>query len=181
MNFTKTHCFTLAIAAFLCVSHTTYAATDDILTESRIHAAQLAATKKARELGRAGTFILIERHGKLIASYRMHGALPSTFGFAKSKAETAVALGIPTGKLQSALPPAILNNITTTQGGKYVMFPGGFPVRIGKHLIGGVAFGSTIVSLDSNVPNKDTPNQDADVQCAKAALTVLTKTDTTGN
>jgi|GEM_PF-1956149 len=175
MNPIKKIFFLLSASALLCLSQPMYAAGDDILTESRIHQAQLAATKKARELGRAGTFVLVEKHGHLIASYRMHGALPSTFNFAKSKAETAVALGIATDKLQSALPPAILNNLTTTQGGKYVIFPGGLPVRIGKHLIAGVAFGSTIVSLDSNIPNKDTPNQDADIQCAKAALDVLTK------
>jgi len=167
--------YTLLLTSLLMLPLAHAKSTQPVLSESRIHQAQLAATKKARELGRAGSFVLVERHGHLIASYRMHGALPSTFNFAKSKAETVVALGIATDKLESSVPQAILNNLMATQGGKYVIFPGGYPVRVGKHLIAGVAFSSTILSLDSNVANPDTPNKDADIQCAKAALDVLTK------
>ena len=40
-------------------------------------------------------------------------------------------------------------------------------------MIAGLGFGSTIIELDSNVPNADTKYKEADVVCAKQALKVL--------
>ena len=150
-----------------------------ILSETQIHKAEMAAINLAHKLGRAGSFILVDTHGEIIAAYRMPGALPSTFNFAKAKAETAVALGTSTEHLATAVPQPILNNLLSNQGGKYVIFPGGYPVRVGHKLIAGIAFGSTIVALDSNVANPDTPHKNGDILCAKAALAALT--DTTDN
>jgi uncharacterized protein GlcG (DUF336 family) len=143
------------------------------LSQEAIIKAIQAATHLAKADGRAGSFVLVDTHGETIASYRMPGALPSTYGFSKSKAVTAVGLGIATDKMVAALPPKILSNILTNQGGKYVIFPGGFPVYQNGQIIAGVAFGSTIVATDSNVGNAKTPHQNGDVECAKAALAIL--------
>ena len=148
---------------------------NQILSMPQIQKSIAAAVKMAHKLGRAGSYVLVDTHGDILASYRMPGALPSTFGFSKSKAITAVSLGVPTDSLQKKLPPKILDNIITNNNGKYVIFPGGYPVRLQNKIIAGVAFGSTIVSLDSNVPNEDTPHKDADELCARAALKEIYK------
>ena len=146
---------------------------NQILSMPRIQKSINAAVKMAHKLGRAGSYVLVDTHGDILAAYRMPGALPSTFGFSKSKAVTAVALGVPTDELQKKLPTKILENIITTNNGKYVLFPGGYPVRLKNKIIAGIAFGSTIVSLDSNVAEENTPFKDADERCAKAALIAL--------
>ena len=176
MLFTRNFFLATSVACLWLVQSIGSASDNNVLTEAKTHKAELAAIQKAKELGRAGSFVMVDTHGEIIAAYRMPKALPSTFGFAKSKAETVVALGVSTEKLAKTVPEPILTNLMTNQGGKYVVFPGGYPVRINGRLVAGLAFGSTIVSLDSNVPNPNTPNKDADVQCAKAALAVLTAT-----
>ncbi len=178
MTYKNPHSFILAIGIvnlFSC--STVFANTQhngNPFSLAQIQKAETVVVKKAHELGRAGSFVVVDRHGEIIASYRMPKALPSTFNFTKAKAQTAVALGVPTSKLGESVPASILSNLISTQAGKFVIFPGGYPIRIDGHLVGALAFGSTIVSLDSNVPNADTPNKDADIVCAKAALNIFT-------
>lgn len=144
--------------------------------------------KKATELKRAGTFIVVDVHGKLIFSYRMQEALPSTYDFAFAKAQTAVNLGISShdvSALYSKKTEAIFFGLLTVNVGQNVPFPGGFPVRVGpkneKVLIGGIAFGSSNLSqgksYDTNggVDPLDKSKIPADTLCAKVGLQVLQK------
>ena len=148
-----------------------------------------AVLEKASELKRAGTFIVVDVHGKVIFTYRMEEALPSTYDFAFAKAQTAVNLGATSQSVADLYDKkskqAIFFGLLTVNLGQNVPFPGGFPIRVGptdqKVLIGGMAFGSSNLSngpaYDTNgghdsSNSKTTPS---DILCAQAGLDILEK------
>ncbi|WP_375430803.1 heme-binding protein [uncultured Friedmanniella sp.] len=82
---------------------------------------------------------VLDRGGNLVAALRMDGAQLGASSLALDKAYTAVAFGLPTGAwVASSTPGASDWGLASTLDGRAVVFPGGVPVFLDGHLIGGV-------------------------------------------
>ena len=114
-----------------------------------------AAMAKAREMNVPECIAVVDAGGQLLAFARMDGAFALSFDTALMKAMTAASYGIPTGDIAAGID---IKLAIATQG-KRINLPGGLPVIIDGHVIGGIGIGS------------GTGEQDKDV--AKAALAAL--------
>ena len=120
-----------------------------------------ASEEKARQLNIAVTTVIVDSHGSIIAVSRMDGAIPISPRFAYAKAFTSASIGVPSeGLADYAKEGKPYFGINTLFGGELTAIAGGFPVKSGGKLAGGVGVGgSTDVSQDA--------------QCAQAAVKVL--------
>jgi uncharacterized protein GlcG (DUF336 family) len=98
---------------------------------------------------------IVDAGGQMLAFARMDGAFPLSNDTALVKAMTAASYGIPTGDIAAGVD---IKLAIATQG-KRVNLPGGLPIIVDGHVIGGIGVGS------------GTGEQDKDV--AKAALLAL--------
>ena len=114
-----------------------------------------AAMAKAREMNVPECIAIVDAGGQLLAFARMDGAFVLSFDTALMKAMTAASYGIPTGDIAAGID---IKLAIATQG-KRINLPGGLPIIIDGHVIGGIGVGS------------GTGEQDKDV--AKAALAAL--------
>ena len=114
-----------------------------------------AAMAKAREMNVPECIAVVDAGGQLLAFARMDGAFALSFDTALMKAMTAASYGIPTGDIAAGID---IKLAIATQG-KRINLPGGLPVIVDGHVIGGIGIGS------------GTGEQDKDV--AKAALAAL--------
>jgi len=114
-----------------------------------------AAMAKAREMNVPECIAIVDAGGQLLAFARMDGAFVLSFDTALMKAMTAASYGIPTGDIAAGID---IKLAIATQG-KRINLPGGLPIIIDGHVIGGIGIGS------------GTGEQDKDV--AKAALAAL--------
>jgi uncharacterized protein GlcG (DUF336 family) len=111
-----------------------------------------AAMAKAREINVPECVAVVDAGGHLLAFARMDGAFALSFDTALRKAQTAASYGVATGDIAAGID---LKLAIATEG-KRINLPGGLPVIVDGHLIGGIGIGS------------GTGEQDKDV--AKAAL-----------
>jgi uncharacterized protein GlcG (DUF336 family) len=97
-----------------------------------------AAEAKAREMGVAMVIAVVDESGVLKAFSRMDGAPLLSVDIAKDKAYTAVAFGIPTHEWFNFIKddPPLLHGITKTP--RLIVFGGGYPLKVGNDLIGGI-------------------------------------------
>ena len=114
-----------------------------------------AAMAKAREMNVPECIAIVDAGGQLLAFARMDGAFALSLDTALMKAMTAASYGIPTGDIAAGID---IKLAIATQG-KRINLPGGLPIIIDGHVIGGIGIGS------------GTGEQDKDV--AKAALAAL--------
>ena len=114
-----------------------------------------AAMAKAREMNVPECIAIVDAGGQLLAFARMDGAFALSLDTALMKAMTAASYGIPTGDIAAGID---IKLAIATQG-KRINLPGGLPIIVDGHVIGGIGIGS------------GTGEQDKDV--AKAALTAL--------
>jgi len=114
-----------------------------------------AAMAKAREMNVPECIAVVDAGGQLLAFARMDGAFALSFDTALMKAMTAASYGIPTGDIAAGID---IKLAIATQG-KRINLPGGLPIIVDGHVIGGIGIGS------------GTGEQDKDV--AKAALAAL--------
>jgi len=114
-----------------------------------------AAIAKAREMNVPECIAIVDTGGQLLAFARMDGAFALSNDTALMKAMTAASYGIPTGDIAAGID---IKLAIATQG-KRVNLPGGLPIIVDGHVIGGIGVGS------------GTGEQDKDV--AKAALAAL--------
>ena len=119
-----------------------------------------AAKEKAKKIDVPMVIAVVDGGGNLVALQRMDGALLVSIDIAANKAYTAVAIKIPTHELakltQSGQP---LFGIHNADGGRIVIFGGGFPLERNNEIIGGIGVSGGSVEQD--------------VLCAKAALARL--------
>ena len=116
-----------------------------------------ASRKKATEIGVPMVIAVVDRGGNLVALHRMDRALLVSIDIARNKAYTALALKLPTHELAAlAQPGQPLFGIHNADGGRVVIFGGGFPLQVEGEIIGGIGVSGGTV--------------EDDMQCAKAAL-----------
>lgn len=109
-----------------------------------------AAKKKAEEIGVPMVIAVVDAGGNTIALQRMDDALLVSINIAINKAYTAVALKMPTDELAKvAQPGGALFGIHTTDGCRIVIFGGGFPVKRGDEIIGGIGVSGGSVEEDT--------------------------------
>ena len=119
-----------------------------------------AARKKADEIGVSMVIAVVDSGGNLVAQERMDGALLVSIDISLNKAYTSVALKMPTGSLAPASQPGQpLFGIHNADGGRIVIFGGGFPIKQGDEIIGGIGVSGGSV--------------EDDILCAEAGLEAL--------
>jgi uncharacterized protein GlcG (DUF336 family) len=116
-----------------------------------------AARAKAREIGVPMVIAVVDAGGNLVAQQRMDDALLVSIDISLNKAYTAVAVKLPTHELAPLVQPgAPLFGISHADRGRVVVFGGGFPLKRGNTIIGGIGVSGGSV--------------EEDMSCAAAAL-----------
>ena len=120
-----------------------------------------AVREKAKEIGVPMVIAVVDAGGNLLSQQRMDGALLVSIDISLNKAYTAVAVKIPTHELSTVTQPGqALFGIHNADGGRIVIFGGGFPLTSGEELIGGIGVSGGSV--------------EEDIRCAEAGLEKLT-------
>jgi glc operon protein GlcG len=114
-----------------------------------------AAIAKAQAMGVPQCISIVDPGGHLLAFARMDGAFSQSIATSLMKAKTAASYGRPTGDIAAGTD---LKLAIATRG-KRINLPGGLPIIIDGHVVGGIGVGS------------GTGEQDREV--AGAALTAL--------
>ena len=114
-----------------------------------------AGIAQAREMNVPQCISIVDTGGHLLAFARMDGAFALSIETSLKKAMTAASYGEPTGNL----PEGVDIRLAVATEGKRINLPGGLPVMVDGHVIGGIGVGS------------GTGEQDR--QVAKAALRAL--------
>lgn len=118
-----------------------------------------AAVKKGKEIGVNVNIAIVDDGGHLVSFGRMDGAPLLSIEIATNKAYTAIAFGLPTHDWHPLIAeePALREGIVHTP--RLVIFGGGFPIKVGDQIIGGIG-----VSGGS---------AEEDMACAQAGLAVF--------
>jgi glc operon protein GlcG len=106
-----------------------------------------AAIDKAKEIGVPECIAVVDAGGHLLAFARMDGAFVQSIDTALMKAMTAASYGVPTGHIEAGVD---LKLAIATQG-KRINLPGGLPVVVDGHCIGGIGVGSGTGEQDRQV------------------------------
>ena len=107
------------------------------------------AKAKAEEIGVPMVIAVVDAGGNLVAQQRMDGALMVSIDISRNKAYTAVAVKLPTHELAAVSQSGqALFGIHTTDGGRIVIFGGGFPLKSGDEIIGGIGVSGGSVEDD---------------------------------
>jgi uncharacterized protein GlcG (DUF336 family) len=115
-----------------------------------------SACERAVALGVEVSVAIVDAGGNLKAFIRMDGAEIAGPALAVDKAYTAVANRIETDELaRLAAPGAPLFGLHANGGGRFVIFGGGVPIRVGDDVVGAIGVSGAAV--------------EEDVECAQAA------------
>jgi len=126
-----------------------------MLTHSGAMAMLAAGIARAEEIGQPQVIVIVDASGETLAEIKMTGAKFLSRRSALAKARSSAAGGRPT----SDMPEAVRVTLGLATQGGMTGLPGGLPIRIDGHLIGGIGVGS------------GTGDQDIDV--ARAALAAI--------
>ena len=108
-----------------------------------------AAMGKAADRGVPQGISVVEAGGHLLAFTRMDGAFSLSIDTSLMKAKTAASYGGPTGHIAEGVD---IKLAIATQGQR-VNLPGGLPVIVDGHVIGGIGVGSGTGAQDLEVAN----------------------------
>ena len=97
-----------------------------------------AAMAKARDMKVPECIAVVDAGGHLLAFARMDGAFALSIDTALVKAMTAASYGIPTGDI----PAGVDIKLAIATQGKRINLPGGLPIIVDGHVIGGIGVGS---------------------------------------
>ena len=106
-----------------------------------------AATAKVEEMGVPECISIVDAGGHLLAFVRMDGAFSQSIDTSLMKAKTAASYGIPTGDIAAGID---LKLAIATRG-KRINLPGGLPIIVDGHVIGGIGVGSGTGEQDRQV------------------------------
>jgi uncharacterized protein GlcG (DUF336 family) len=119
-----------------------------------------AALEEATRIGTPMSAAVVDGGGNLVAVERMDGAQLVAVPLAIDKAWTAVACAAPTDDWATTTTPGGEDwGMSTALGGRIVVLPGGFPVKEGDTVIGGIGVSGGYGHEDK--------------RCAKAAVDAL--------
>jgi uncharacterized protein GlcG (DUF336 family) len=117
------------------------------LTYDGAKAILAAAVAKAADMGVAQCITVVDSGGHLLTMARMDGAFALSIDTALRKAQTAACYGAPTGHIAEGVD---LRLAIATEG-KRINLPGGLPIIVDGHLIGGIGVGSGTGAQDLEV------------------------------
>ena len=106
-----------------------------------------AAVAKASDMGVPQCITVVDSGGQLITMARMDGAFALSIDTALRKAQTAACYGGPTGHI----PEGADVKLAIATKGKRINLPGGLPIIVDGHLIGGIGVGSGSGAQDLEV------------------------------
>jgi uncharacterized protein GlcG (DUF336 family) len=106
-----------------------------------------AAIAKAREMNVPQCISVVDTGGHLLAFFRMDGAFVLSIETSLRKAMTAASYGEPTGNMREGVD---LKLAIATEG-KRINLPGGLPIVVNGHVIGGIGVGSGTGEQDREV------------------------------
>jgi len=108
------------------------------ITVETAHRLIAAAEKKATEMGKPMCIAIVDGDGTLKAFSRMDGAPLLSVGISQDKAYTAISFGLATHEWHDFIEndPPLLHGIVHTD--RLVVFGGGFPIKVGDGIIGGI-------------------------------------------
>ncbi|SDZ50046.1 Uncharacterized conserved protein GlcG, DUF336 family [Jannaschia faecimaris] len=115
-----------------------YTAATRILTHTGAMEMLRAGVAKAEEIGQPQCIVIVDAAGEVLAEVRMIGAKFLSRKSALAKAMTAASTGGATVLIPEVVRPAIA---AATDGG-ITGLPGGLPIRLDGHLLGGIGVGS---------------------------------------
>jgi glc operon protein GlcG len=115
-----------------------------------------AAMAKAADIGVPQCISIVDAGGHLLAFARMDGAFSQSVDTSLMKAKTAASYGKPTGDIAAGVD---LKLAVATRGQR-INLPGGLPIIVDGHVIGGIGVGSG-------------PTGELDREVASAALGAL--------
>jgi uncharacterized protein GlcG (DUF336 family) len=111
-----------------------------------------AAEKRAAEIKLPMNIAVVDSGGNLLAFGRMKESILVSIGISIDKAWTAAAVKVPTNALADLSQPGKpLFGINSTNGGRVVIFGGGFPIKAGDQVIGGIGVSGGSVEQDMDV------------------------------
>jgi glc operon protein GlcG len=96
-----------------------------------------AAMAKAADMGVPQCISVVDAGGHLLAFARMDGAFSLSIDTSLMKAKTAASYGKPTGDITAGVD---LKLAIATRG-KRINLPGGLPIIVDGHVIGGIGVG----------------------------------------
>lgn len=120
-------------------------------TQALTHAGAMtmlaAGVARAEAMGAPQNIVIVDASGELLALVRMTGAKFLSRKSATAKARTAASLGAPS----HSIPEAMRTQIAAATGGEVTGLTGGYPVRVGGVLLGGIGVGSGSPTEDEAV------------------------------
>jgi len=110
------------------------------------------AREKAVEIDVPMVIAFADARGETVHFQRMDRALPASLDIAVNKAYTAAALRMPTHKAGPLTQPGReLYGLELTNGGKMVVFGGGFPLTLNRVVVGAIGVSGGSVGEDMTV------------------------------
>ena len=106
-----------------------------------------AAVAKASDMRVPQCITVVDSGGQLITMARMDGAFALSIDTALRKAQTAACYGAPTGHIAEGVDI----KLAIATEGKRINLPGGLPIIVDGHLIGGIGVGSGSGAQDLEV------------------------------
>jgi len=106
-----------------------------------------AAVAKAADMGVPQCITVVDPGGHLLALARMDGAFAMSIDTAFREAQTAACYGAPTGHILEGVDI----KLAIATDGKRINLPGGLPIIVDGHLIGGIGVGSGTGAQDLEV------------------------------
>jgi uncharacterized protein GlcG (DUF336 family) len=117
------------------------------LTHEGALAALNAGIAKATDMGQPQCISIVDPGGHLLAFVRMDGAFHMSLETSQRKAKTAACYGVPTGGMQDD----VAIKLALGTDGQRINLPGGLPIVVDGHCIGGVGVGSGTGEQDREV------------------------------
>jgi uncharacterized protein GlcG (DUF336 family) len=122
------------------------------ISSEAAHQAILAAERKALEIGTPMVIAIVDESGVLKAFSRMDGAALLSVQIAQDKAYTAAGFGLSTDEWHDFIkndPPLAAG--ATAGIDRLVVFGGGYPLKIGDQVVGGIGVSGGHYSQDMDV------------------------------
>lgn len=111
-----------------------------------------AAERRAKAIDTPMVITVANSEGNLVAQHRMDDAWLASVDISRNKAYTAAALDMPTHDLADPTRPGgSLYGLQNTNGGRMVVFGGGYPLTRNGEVVGAIGVSGGAVDQDMDV------------------------------